>query len=52
MDPQSKIFTVLDVRPAMNDLQNVWDRAVVAYWRFKYDTLGFAPKLPIPPTES
>ncbi|CAD5216912.1 unnamed protein product [Bursaphelenchus xylophilus] len=52
VDPNSKIFTVLDVRPALNDPQNVWDRMVVAYWRFKYETLGFAPKLPIPPTES
>ncbi|KAF1596397.1 UNVERIFIED_CONTAM: putative cytochrome c-type heme lyase, partial [Eudyptes robustus] len=36
VDPNSKIFTVLDVRPALNDPQNVWDRMVVAYWRFKY----------------
>lgn len=51
VDPQSKLFTILDVRPAMTDWQNIWDRMVVAYWRFKYDTLGFEPKLPVPPTE-
>jgi len=51
VDPQSKLFTVLDVRPAMTDAQNIWDRMVVAYWRFKYETLGLTPKLPIPPTE-
>ncbi|VDM47636.1 unnamed protein product [Toxocara canis] len=51
VDPKSKLFTVLDVRPAMTDWQNIWDRMVVAYWRFKYETLGLTPKLPIPPTE-
>ncbi|KAE9554205.1 hypothetical protein FO519_002569 [Halicephalobus sp. NKZ332] len=51
VDPQSKLFTVLDVRPAMTDAQNIWDRMVVSYWRFKYETLGLTPKLPIPPTE-
>lgn len=51
VDPQSKLFTVLDVRPAMTDAQNIWDRMVVSYWRFKYETLGLSPKLPIPPTE-
>ncbi|CAB3404038.1 unnamed protein product [Caenorhabditis bovis] len=51
VDPSSKLFTVLDVRPAMNDLGNIWDRMVVAYWRFKFDTLGLTPNLPIPPTE-
>nr|CDJ85193.1 Cytochrome c c1 haem-lyase domain containing protein [Haemonchus contortus] len=51
VDPRSKLFTILDVRPAMNDLGNIWDRMVVAYWRFKFDVLGMTPKLPIPPTE-
>jgi cytochrome c heme-lyase len=51
VDPKSKLFTVLDVRPAVTDWQNMWDRMVVSYWRFKYETLGFTPNLPIPPTE-
>lgn len=51
MDTRSKIFTLLDVRPAMTDLGNIWDRMVVAYWRFKFETLGLSPKLPIPPSE-
>lgn len=51
VDPNSKLFTLLDVRPAITDTQNLWDRMVVAYWRFKYEHLGFTPKLPIPPTE-
>ncbi|EYC01423.1 hypothetical protein Y032_0107g3792 [Ancylostoma ceylanicum] len=51
VDPRSKLFTILDVRPAINDLGNIWDRMVVAYWRFKFDFLGMTPKLPIPPTE-
>ncbi|CAJ0607127.1 unnamed protein product [Cylicocyclus nassatus] len=51
VDPRSKLFTILDVRPALNDLGNAWDRMVVAYWRFKFDFLGMTPKLPIPPTE-
>ncbi|KAK6054746.1 cytochrome c/c1 heme lyase [Cooperia oncophora] len=51
VDPRSKLFTILDVRPALNDFGNIWDRMVVAYWRFKFDVLGMTPKLPIPPTE-
>ncbi|KAH7730055.1 Protein CCHL-1 [Aphelenchoides avenae] len=51
VDPMSKIFTELDVRPAMNDLGNMWDRMVVFYWRVKFEYLGFACKLPVPPTE-
>ncbi|KAL3993746.1 hypothetical protein ACH3XW_18845 [Acanthocheilonema viteae] len=39
VDPKSKLFTILDVRPALTDLGNVWDRMVVAYWRFKFETL-------------
>lgn len=49
VDHHSKLFTILDVRPALTDWQNFWDRMVVAYWRFKYETLGLTPKLPIPP---
>ncbi|VDM54813.1 unnamed protein product [Angiostrongylus costaricensis] len=26
VDPQSKLFTILDVRPAFNDIGNIWDR--------------------------
>uniref|UniRef100_A0AC35F963 Holocytochrome c-type synthase n=1 Tax=Panagrolaimus sp. PS1159 TaxID=55785 RepID=A0AC35F963_9BILA len=48
VDSMSKL---LDVRPAVTDWQNMWDRMVVSYWRFKFETLGFTPKLPIPPTE-
>ncbi|CAI4221484.1 unnamed protein product [Auanema sp. JU1783] len=51
VDPDSKLFTHLDVRPAMNRPQNIWDRMVVAYWRFKFETLGMTPSLPIPPVE-
>ncbi|PAV84123.1 hypothetical protein WR25_27240 [Diploscapter pachys] len=51
VDPVSKLFTVLDVRPAMNDPRNIWDRMVVAYWRFKFEYLGLTPNLPIPSTE-
>lgn len=47
VDPKSKLFTILDVRPALTDLGNVWDRMVVAYWRFKFETLGITPKLPL-----
>ncbi|VDP22917.1 unnamed protein product [Soboliphyme baturini] len=30
----------MDVRPAMDSFQNVWDRMVVAYWRIRVDVLG------------
>ena len=29
-------FTLLDVRPAMDSFDNWWDRAKVAYMRWKY----------------
>lgn len=29
-------FALLDVRPAMDSLENVWDRMKVAWWRWKY----------------
>ncbi|XP_018007906.1 holocytochrome c-type synthase [Hyalella azteca] len=34
VDPQSKEFAILDVRPAMDSLENVWDRMVAAWWRW------------------
>jgi len=40
VDAKTKLFTQLDVRPAVTDLGNLWDRMVVAYWRFKFETLG------------
>lgn len=30
-------FVILDVRPAMDSLENIWDRMKVAYWRWKYE---------------
>ena len=44
VDQKTYQFSNLDVRPAMNSFGNIWDRMVVAYWRFKYETLGFTPK--------
>lgn len=29
-------FTLLDVRPAMDSLENIWDRMRVAWMRWKY----------------
>ncbi|KAK4876344.1 hypothetical protein RN001_012766 [Aquatica leii] len=29
-------FALLDVRPAMDSFENVWDRMKVAWWRWKY----------------
>jgi cytochrome c heme-lyase len=29
-------FAILDVRPAMNSWQNMWDRMKVTWWRWKY----------------
>ncbi|GMT15435.1 hypothetical protein PFISCL1PPCAC_6732 [Pristionchus fissidentatus] len=52
VDPRSKLFTHLDVRPAMNHPGNIWDRVVVAYWRFKFEYLGMMPNLPHPPVEA
>jgi len=51
VDPKSRLFTALDVRPALDHPQNIWDRMVVTYWRIKYEYLGFRPSLPIPPAE-
>lgn len=30
-------FAILDVRPAMDSWQNVWDRMMVAWMRWKYE---------------
>lgn len=30
-------FVILDVRPAMDSWENIWDRMKVAYWRWKYE---------------
>jgi cytochrome c heme-lyase len=30
-------FALLDVRPAMDSFENVWDRMKVSYWRWKYE---------------
>lgn len=54
VDPKSKLFTHLDVRPAMNRPGNIWDRMVVAYWRLKFeaaDYFGFTPSFPMPPNK-
>lgn len=29
-------FALLDVRPAMDSLENIWDRMKVAWWRWRY----------------
>lgn len=34
VDPENYKFAILDVRPAMNSLENIWDRMVVAWWRW------------------
>ncbi|KJH49711.1 cytochrome oxidase assembly protein [Dictyocaulus viviparus] len=31
VDPRSKLFTILDVRPAFNDIGNIWDRMKIVY---------------------
>lgn len=33
-------FAILDVRPAMDSFDNVWDRMKVCYMRWKYDLAG------------
>lgn len=40
VDPRSKLFTVLDVRPAINDLGNIWDRMV----GFEHFQMLFTPQ--------
>uniref|UniRef100_A0A915J3V2 Holocytochrome c-type synthase n=1 Tax=Romanomermis culicivorax TaxID=13658 RepID=A0A915J3V2_ROMCU len=41
VDQRTGQFTALDVRPALDSWSNVWDRVVVACWRFKYEKLGW-----------
>jgi len=41
VDPTTARFSALDVRPALDSWGNFWDRCVVAYWRVKYERLGF-----------
>ena len=36
VDPGSHSFAVLDVRPALDSVEAVWDRMKVAWWRWKY----------------
>ncbi|XP_014290689.1 holocytochrome c-type synthase [Halyomorpha halys] len=36
VDPKHR-FAILDVRPAMDSWENVWDRMRVAYWRWRYE---------------
>ena len=31
-------FAILDVRPAMDSFENIWDRMKVAYMRWKYSS--------------
>jgi len=35
VDPETKIFAHLDVRPAIRDFGTMWDRMIVGYWRMK-----------------
>jgi len=36
VDPNSHAFSVLDVRPAIDSVDAVWDRMKVAWWRWRY----------------
>lgn len=36
VDKQKYTFALLDVRPAMDSWENIWDRMKVAYWRWMY----------------
>ena len=31
-------FAILDVRPAMDSWENVWDRMKVTWWRWRYSS--------------
>lgn len=31
-------FALLDVRPAMDSWENIWDRMKVVWWRWKYQS--------------
>jgi len=36
VNPENHTFAVLDVRPAIDSLDAVWDRMKVAWWRWRY----------------
>lgn len=36
LDTKDYRFAILDVRPAMDSPQNIWDRMCVVYMRYKY----------------
>jgi len=38
VQPGSYQFAILDVRPAMDSWENIWDRMRVAYWRWVYSS--------------
>ncbi|OQR73856.1 cytochrome c-type heme lyase-like [Tropilaelaps mercedesae] len=44
VNPHNNEFTLLDVRPAMDSFDNLWDRMRVAYWRWKLEWFNIAPK--------
>uniref|UniRef100_A0A0K0F3E5 Holocytochrome c-type synthase n=1 Tax=Strongyloides venezuelensis TaxID=75913 RepID=A0A0K0F3E5_STRVS len=46
VDPNTKLFTGLDVRPALDNLTNIMDRIKVGAMRFQVEYLGMTPKLP------
>ncbi|XP_046390474.1 holocytochrome c-type synthase [Ischnura elegans] len=37
VDGSSHRFALLDVRPAMDSWENIWDRMKVAWWRWRYE---------------
>lgn len=44
VNPETNEFTLLDVRPAMDSFDNIWDRMKVAYWRWRLEWFDIAPK--------
>ena len=32
VNPETKLFAHLDVRPAIRDWNSLWDRVIVGYW--------------------
>lgn len=49
VDPNTHKFAVLDVRPAIDSADAVWDRMKVAWWRWRYagpeDQVQMPPKV-------
>ncbi|KAL3067971.1 hypothetical protein niasHT_037961 [Heterodera trifolii] len=41
VNPETKLFAHLDVRPAIRDASTMWDRMVVGYWRMKDNLSGW-----------